>query len=379
MALRAIVIGAGWAGEGHVIGLRDAGVEVVALCGRTAAPANERAVQLGVSQVRFNWRAAVDEFHPDIVSIATPADTHREMAEFAAGSGCHVVCEKPMAANIADAGAMLAAVVRAGVKHGYAATGIYAPTVLQTRSLIAQGMIGQVCEIESFVRMNLPVSQLPYCWFHRLDRGGGVLNNVFTHKLAQVLHAVQGKVQAAAGEARLIGDRAPMGPVIHDFRDMAGLTGKWNPEQASEWHSVDADMVYTVMTEIRTPYGNVAHALFRGAALGTAEQPECLIFHGDAGSLSMKGSHGTFDQILRSRPGQPSWEEVPVPQEAIATPPQAADFYQRCWNSFFRDFVADVQGGVNSGYPTFRDGSTAVAIMDIARSGYAWRKVSDLP
>ena len=39
MTMRAVVIGAGWAGEGHVIGLRDAGVEVVALFGRTPEPA----------------------------------------------------------------------------------------------------------------------------------------------------------------------------------------------------------------------------------------------------------------------------------------------------------------------------------------------------
>lgn len=35
MQLRAIVIGAGWAGEGHTLALRSAGVEVVALSGRS--------------------------------------------------------------------------------------------------------------------------------------------------------------------------------------------------------------------------------------------------------------------------------------------------------------------------------------------------------
>ncbi len=129
MTLRAIVIGAGWAGEGHVIGLRDAGVEVAALCGRTPEPAYKRADQLGIAQVRFDWRVAIEEFHPDIVTIATPAVERRDMVEVAARYSCHVVCEKTLATNLADARAMVAAVEQAGVKHGYAATHVYAPAL----------------------------------------------------------------------------------------------------------------------------------------------------------------------------------------------------------------------------------------------------------
>jgi hypothetical protein len=57
------------------------------------------------------------------------------------------------------------------------------------------------------------------------------------------------------------------------------------------------------MIQIRMSDGTIAHALFRGTALGTAEQPESLIFHGDTGSLSIKGSHWcVFRSIL---PGIP--------------------------------------------------------------------------
>lgn len=73
MLHRAVVIGAGWAGEGHVFGLRPAGVDVVALCGRTRRPATEHAKHLAIPNVRFDWRAALTEVQPDMVSIATPA------------------------------------------------------------------------------------------------------------------------------------------------------------------------------------------------------------------------------------------------------------------------------------------------------------------
>lgn len=370
MTIRAAVIGAGWAGEGHIIGLRDAGVEVVALFGRTPEPAYQRAAELGITDVRFDWRAGLEELRPQIVSIATPADSHRAIAEFAAQLGCHVVCEKPLATNAADAQATLQAVERAGLKHGYAATGRYAPTIQQTRELLADGTIGQVHEVESFAHLNLPMWGLPYCWVHRLKQGGGLLNNFFTHKLAQVLYVTEGVVHAAAGEARVLSDQAPVGPAIHDFRQLFALAGTWNPAQATEWRSADADTAYTVTAEIRLGDGNLANALFRASLLGSSPQPEFLVFHGEAGSLYMRGEQAEDDHIQRLMVGQQEWEEIPIAEAIMAGLPQASNPLQRCWNQFFREFVADVKGEGYMGYPTFHDGYTAAAVIDIARRGY---------
>ena len=373
MTIRAVVIGAGWAGEGHIIGLRDAGVEVVALFGRTPEPAFQRAAQLGITDVGFDWRAGLKELRPEIVSIATPADSHRAIAEFAAELGCHMVCEKPLATNAADALAMRQAVEEAGLKHAYAATGRYAPAIQQTRQLLADGVIGRVYEIESFAHLNVPMWRFPYCWVHRLELGGGMLNNLFTHHLAQVLYVTQGTVHAVAGEARALGDQAPVGPTIHDFRQLFALAGTWDPEQATEWRTADADMAYTVIAEIRLGDGNLANALFRASVLGSTPQPEFLVFHGEAGSLYMRGVWVEDDRIQRLMVGQQDWEEVPIAEAITAGLPQASNPLQRCWNQFFREFVADVKGEGYAGYPTFHDGYAAAAVIDVARKGYDWK------
>jgi predicted dehydrogenase len=370
MTLRAAVIGAGWAGEGHIIGLSDAGVEVVALFGRTPGPAYQRAAELGITDVRFDWRAGLEELRPEIVSIATPADSHRAIAEFAAELGCHVVCEKPLATNAADAQAMHQAVERAGLKHGYAATGRYAPAIQQTRQLLADGMIGRVHEVVSFAYLNVPMWGFPYCWFHRLEQGGGMLNNLFVHHLAQVLYITQGAVRAVAGEARVLSDQAPVGPTIHDFRQLFELASTWDPTQATEWRAVDADMAYTVIAEIRLSDGNLANALFRASLLGSSPQPEFLVFHGEAGSLHMRGVWAEEDRIQRLMVGQQEWEDVPIGEAITAGLPQPSNSLQGCWNQFFREFMTDVQGGGYMGYPTFHDGYTAAAVIDIARKGY---------
>ena len=85
------------------------------------------------------------------------------------------------------------------------------------------------------------------------------------------------------------------------------------------------------------------------------------------------------DQILCRMVGEQAWTAVPIAPEITAALPPAADLVQRCWNQFFREFVADVRDGDNCGYPTFADGCTAVAIMDIVRAGYAWKTVSGEP
>jgi predicted dehydrogenase len=121
----------------------------------------QRAAQLAITDVGFDWRAGLKELRPDIVSIATPADSHRAVAEFAAELGCHMVCEKPLATNAADALAMRQGVEEAGLKHAYAATGRYAPAIQQTRQLLADGVIGRVYEIESFAHLNVPMWRFP--------------------------------------------------------------------------------------------------------------------------------------------------------------------------------------------------------------------------
>jgi predicted dehydrogenase len=371
MALRAIVIGAGWAGEGHVVGLRDAGVEVVALCGRTPEPAYKRAAQLGVDAVRFDWRAAIEEFRPDIVTIGVPGAPHREMAEFAAQAGCHIVCEKPLATNAADARAMLAAVERAGVKHAYAATGCYSSAVIHVQALIAQGAIGQLREVESYARFNIP-STLPYCWFYSLEEGGGLLNNIFVHKLAQALRASSGVVRAAAGERRASDTPVPVGPQIHDVRELFSPIEGWDPAQAIEWRQADADFAYTVLARMRTPDGNDVNGLFRASIYGSIPQPEYLAFHGDTGSLLMRGEHGEPDTIRRFVTERGAWEDVPIPPEVIAAQPTTEDLVQRCWNQFFREFAADVRGEGYAGYPTFHDGWAATEIVEIALAQRGW-------
>lgn len=374
MVLRAVVIGAGWAGEGHTIALREAGVEVVALCGRTPEPAYARATQLDIADVRFDWRAALTELRPDIMAIGTPGDTHREMAQHALALGCHVMCEKPLALNASDAQVMLDAAVRTGVKHAYGPTARYAPAVIYAQELVAQGVIGPVREIAFTSRGEFP--PLPFGWVHELARGGGMLNNVFTHNLAQMLRVTGGTAIAGIGAATPFHKQAPVGPQIHDFRELFSPIPGWDPAQATEWRTPDADVAYTVIVEVRMPEGHIANATFTSSLYGQSPVAgDLTTFCGDAGTLAFNSDWGVAPLDLKLyRKDRAAWEDLQVPASVLTSQPQVEDTIQRYWNQLFREFVADIRAEGYSGYPTFHDGWVAMEIIDAARERREWRE-----
>ena len=376
MPLRAIVMGAGFAGEGHTVGLREAGVEVVAMWGRTPEPAYAMAKKLGVEEVRFDWREAIEEFRPDIVSIATPAPPHRDMAIAAAERGCHVVCDKPLGLTAEEARAMLIAAERAGVKHAYAATHRYAPVYAHARELLSGGLIGRLREIEYVLHFNRS-PLMPHHWSHRLSQGGGALFGLFTHLLGQVRRATGARVVAATGEARTLVERAPVGPEVHDARDRTPTDRE--QAEAGEWGVVDADQAFTVLLELRMPDGHEASALFQVSTMAPSPIPNHLACYGTNGAIYMPGGSFLPTLVEHFSPERGTWEQIPIPQRLEDALPPDDDRLHRLWNQLFREFVADVQGEGFAGYLTFRDGWSDNEIIDVVRSRKGWTTLPQSP
>lgn len=79
---------------------------------------------------------------PDAIYVATPNHLHRPIVEIAAAHGLPILCEKPLAATLADAEVMAAAVVKAGVVFGTAFDQRHHPAHRLLREEIASGTIG---------------------------------------------------------------------------------------------------------------------------------------------------------------------------------------------------------------------------------------------
>jgi len=116
----------------------------------------------------------------DAVYVALPNSMHAEYTIRAAKAGKHVLCEKPMSTNVADAEAMIAACRAARVKLMIAYRCHYEPTNLKAIQLIRTGALGQVQAIESTFGFNIGPGE----W--RLNKklaGGGPLFDVGIYSL----------------------------------------------------------------------------------------------------------------------------------------------------------------------------------------------------
>ncbi|HUZ19847.1 MAG TPA: Gfo/Idh/MocA family oxidoreductase [Acidimicrobiales bacterium] len=89
------------------------GVEVAAVAARDVARAEAFAAEHGIPTVHPSYRALVEDGSLDAVYVALPASLHAEWSIAAVEAGRHVLCEKPFAANAAEAREMVAAAERA--------------------------------------------------------------------------------------------------------------------------------------------------------------------------------------------------------------------------------------------------------------------------
>ena len=117
--------------------------EVAAVCGRNSERAAEVAKKFGGARIFTDYREMIAAGSLDAVVIAVPDDLHREMTIAALDAGLHVLCEKPLANNLADANEMLRRAEVAGVKHMVLFTWRWQPHWRYIKHLVDTGYIGR--------------------------------------------------------------------------------------------------------------------------------------------------------------------------------------------------------------------------------------------
>ena len=150
--LRVGMVGYGFMGKAHSNAWRQvshffplkAHVELHTVCGRETAGVQAARAQLGWQYATTDWREVIESPLIDIVDICTPNDSHAEIAIAAAKAGKHVLCEKPLALNVKQATAMLAAVQKARAVHMVCHNYRRVPAIALARKMIGEGVIGEI-------------------------------------------------------------------------------------------------------------------------------------------------------------------------------------------------------------------------------------------
>jgi myo-inositol 2-dehydrogenase/D-chiro-inositol 1-dehydrogenase len=159
------------------------------ICARNAERASQFAAQWGYQSVVTDWRKLVESPEIDLIDIASPNDTHAEIAIAAAEAGKMIMCEKPLGRNAREAEAMVNAAESAGVRNMVWYNYRRVPAVTLAKQLIDEGRLGRIFHYRAKFLQDWTISSdLPQggegLW--RLDvkvAGSGVTGDLLAHTI----------------------------------------------------------------------------------------------------------------------------------------------------------------------------------------------------
>lgn len=166
------------------------------LCGVvTRDPA--KAAEYGVRAWATVEEALAGDASIDAVYVGTPVVMHAPQTIAALRAGKHVLCEKPVAMNFAEAASMVEAAEAAGKLLGVAYYRRLYPKLLRAKELIAAGAIGQPVFAEGIYHGWLEAEERGWLRDPAMA-GGGPLYDVASHRI-DALNFLFGKPERAVG------------------------------------------------------------------------------------------------------------------------------------------------------------------------------------
>jgi len=189
------MIGYGFMGKTHSNAYRKAGhffdlpVNLVlkAVCARNEEKVKAFAEAWGYESTETDWRALIARDDIDAVDICVPNNLHKEIAIACAEAGKMVLCEKPLAMNVAEGEEMCAAIEKAGVRNTVWYNYRRAPAVTLAKQLIDSGKLGRIFHYRAnflqdwTINADVPVGGKDVWRLSSKEAGSGVTGDLLAH------------------------------------------------------------------------------------------------------------------------------------------------------------------------------------------------------
>ena len=190
------LIGGGFMGRTHSNGYRRVAnffpdlqytPVLKAVCFRNETKLKAFAEQWGYESVETDWRKLIARDDIDAVDICTPNDTHAEIAIAAAAAGKMILCEKPLARNLAESQTMVDAIDKAGVANTVWYNYRRLPAVTLAKQLVDSGKLGKIFHYRAnflqdwTINANLPQGGEGLWRMDAAVAGSGVLGDLLSH------------------------------------------------------------------------------------------------------------------------------------------------------------------------------------------------------
>jgi predicted dehydrogenase len=168
--LRVAAIGVGSLGRHHARNYAELAaegrVELVGFCDSNAETASKLAAEHGTTAFT-DWHELLDKV--DAVSIATPTDTHCEIACAFLETGIHALVEKPIAISLEQADKMIAASEASGAKLMVGQLERFNPAMVALRPHVTKPLYFEIHRVSPFPNRSLDVDVVLDVMIHDLD------------------------------------------------------------------------------------------------------------------------------------------------------------------------------------------------------------------
>ncbi len=205
------IVGGGYMGKAHTVAMSAVAAvfdtalrpRLEIICTTTAEGAAAKARQFGFARSTADWRTLVTDPRVDAVVIASPQDTHKDIALAAFAAGKHVFCEKPLGLGITDSQSMLEAASRSGLVHMTGFNYIRTPASQLARRIIADGEIGRITWFRGEHTEDFCADPLqPASWRTR-GRSNGNMGDLAPHIINAAL-ALMGPVSSVCADIETV-------------------------------------------------------------------------------------------------------------------------------------------------------------------------------
>lgn len=174
--------------------------EMLVICGQDKDRTNAMGKRFGWREASTDWKSVVNRKDIDLVDVATPGDTHAEIAIAALKAGKHVICEKPLANTVDEAKKMVEAARAAGTVNMCAFNYRRVPAVAHAKQMIERGDLGKIYHFRArYLQDWIMDPNFPLVWRLQKEKAGSGPHGDLNAHIIDLARFLVGEIREVSG------------------------------------------------------------------------------------------------------------------------------------------------------------------------------------
>ncbi len=360
------VVGTGFIGPAHIEALRRLpNVEVAALCEVSQELAETKAAQLGIPRA-YTFEELLKQDDIQSIHICTPNFLHYSQSKAALLAGKHVICEKPLAKDLAEAEELVQLAKESGLVNAVHFNLRYYPLVRQMKAMREKGELGDVYSIIGSYLQDWLFYETDYNWRLEPDKSGDsrAIADIGSHLMDIIEYVTGVKTTAVLADFNTIHKtrKKPLKPV-------ETYSGKML--QPEDYADVAINTEDHANVLLRFDNGNRGVVTVSQVSAGRKNQLKLEIsgskktfaFDSESPNQLWLGNRDGYNQTMTDDPSIVH----PEARSVISFPGGHNEGFPDTSKQMFKEVYAAIEAGKqpeNPTYPTFADGYRELLICE---------------